>query len=206
MLDLMRNWQEGTCLPFVSVIIPCRNEEMYIDRCLNSILSNDYPRDKIKILVADGMSRDGTRSIVAAFAERYPFIKLPENTKGSFTAGVNLGIKHASDEIILIMGSHACYEKRYISKCVKFLMEYGADNVGGVATSTPFKNTLMVKAIDFLCLIRSLWPIPIFESATKGLDRLIRCLAAATREGFSKKSACLMRTFSEVLIWSSTCG
>ena len=53
---------------FVSVIMPCREEEGYIARALTSILANDYPRDHLEVLVADGMSKDGTRKIVAEFA------------------------------------------------------------------------------------------------------------------------------------------
>ncbi len=47
----------------VSVILPVRNEEKYIGRCLDSILDQDYPKDKLEILAVDGMSEDRTRSI-----------------------------------------------------------------------------------------------------------------------------------------------
>ena len=51
-------------LAFVSIIIPCRNEAKYIGKCLDSIITADYPKDKIELLVIDGMSRDGTREVV----------------------------------------------------------------------------------------------------------------------------------------------
>ncbi len=50
---------------FVSVIMPCREEEKYIAGALTSILANDYPRDHLEVLVVDGMSTDGTRKIIA---------------------------------------------------------------------------------------------------------------------------------------------
>ena len=56
--------------PFVSVIIPCRNERSHIGRCLDSVLANDYPADRLEILVVDGMSDDGTGDIVRRIAER----------------------------------------------------------------------------------------------------------------------------------------
>lgn len=44
-------------LSFVSIIIPCRNEENFIGKCLDSIITQDRPRDKLEVLVVDGMSR-----------------------------------------------------------------------------------------------------------------------------------------------------
>jgi len=44
--------------PKLSVIIPCRNEEKFIGKCLDSIIANDYPKDKIEVLVVDGMSEN----------------------------------------------------------------------------------------------------------------------------------------------------
>ena len=49
--------------PFISIVIPCRNEEKFIGDCLNFIIANDYPGDHLEILVIDGMSEDGTREI-----------------------------------------------------------------------------------------------------------------------------------------------
>jgi succinoglycan biosynthesis protein ExoA len=57
---------------FVSVIIPCRQEEKYIARMLESLLANDYPRDRLELLVVDAMSTDGTREIVREFIKEHP--------------------------------------------------------------------------------------------------------------------------------------
>ena len=59
----------------------------------------------------------------------------------------NIGIKESKGEIIIRMDAHAGYEKDYISKCVKYLIESGADNVGGVIETRPAKDTLSAKAI-----------------------------------------------------------
>ena len=50
--------------PTVSIIVPCRNEAGWIARCLESIFRNDYAQDRLEVLVVDGMSNDGTRTIV----------------------------------------------------------------------------------------------------------------------------------------------
>ena len=63
----------------VSIVIPCRNEEKYIGRCLDSVIEQDYPKDKMEILVVDGMSEDRTRKIINKYIKKYSFIKLLEN-------------------------------------------------------------------------------------------------------------------------------
>lgn len=134
-------------LPLVSIIIPCRNEEKFIGKCLDSIVANDYPKDRLEVLVLDGMSEDGTREIILSYARQYPFIKLVDNPKRIIPAALNTGIKQARGEIIMRMDAHSTYPKDYISNCVRFLNEYQADNVGGIWKILPRENTLIAKAI-----------------------------------------------------------
>ena len=54
----------------VSIIIPCRNEGKFIGKCLDSILEQDYSKDKIDVLVVDGMSTDKTCEIVKKYAQK----------------------------------------------------------------------------------------------------------------------------------------
>ena len=130
----------------VTVIVPCLNEERFIAACLESIIQNDYPKDKLEILVVDGYSKDKTREIIKNFP-----VRVLDNPKVTTPAAMNIGIKNAKGDIIIKMDAHSVYEKDYISKCVKHLKESGADNVGGVLKSVPATNTLVAKAIA-LCL------------------------------------------------------
>jgi len=136
---------------FVSVIVPCLNEERFISACLDSIIANDYPNDKLEVLVVDGMSKDKTREIIKNKGEQFSFIKLLDNPKVITPAAMNVGIQQARGEIIIKMDAHSVYEKDYISKCVKHLEESGADNVGGSLKSVPAADTLAAKAIA-ICL------------------------------------------------------
>lgn len=131
----------------VSIIIPCYNEEKYIGKCLDSLIQNDYPKDKIEVLVVDGMSEDRTRTIVKGWAEKYAFVKLYDNPKKIVPAAMNMGIQNARGEIIIRMDAHNTYEKSYISKCVRYLQEYEVDNVGGVWVTRPGDNTVVAKSI-----------------------------------------------------------
>ena len=118
--------------PFVTVIVPGRNEERYISGCLDSLIENDYPKEKLEILVIDGLSSDGTRKIVLDYKEKFHYIQLFDNHRKIFPSAVNLGIKASKGDLILIAGSHARYNKDYISKCVENSFKYNADNVGGI--------------------------------------------------------------------------
>ena len=131
----------------VSIIIPCRNEEKFIGGCLDSIIANDYPEDKLEILVIDGLSEDRTREIIKRYIEQYPYIKLLNNSKKYTPFAFNIGIKQAKGEAIMLMGGHATYSRDYISKSIKYLKEYEADNVGGVVKIISKDNTLIAKAI-----------------------------------------------------------
>lgn len=138
-------------MEFLSVIIPCRNEEKYIKKCLDSLLGQDYPKDEMEVLVVDGMSEDKTREIIKEYCQKYSFIKLLENPNKFTPFGLNVGIKEAKGKIIARMDAHAAYEKEYLSKCVKYLKERGVDNVGGVIKTLPGRDTIIAKAIAF-CL------------------------------------------------------
>jgi glycosyltransferase involved in cell wall biosynthesis len=132
---------------FVSVILPCRNEEQFIAACLDSIIANDYSKDHLEVLVIDGASEDRTRPIVESFGKRHPFIKLLNNSYNSFTAGANIGVRNAKGDAIMIIGAHATYSSNYISGCVKALQESGADNVGGILVPAPSATTAIARAI-----------------------------------------------------------
>lgn len=131
----------------VSIIIPCRNEEKFVSKCLDSIIDNDYPKDKLEILVVDGMSEDQTRETIEKYTRKCPFIKLLNNPKKITPCALNIAIKYAKGGIIMRMDVHTTYEKDYIFKCVRYLKEYSADNVGGIWITLPGAKTLKAEAI-----------------------------------------------------------
>lgn len=136
-------------LPFVSIVVPCRNEEKYIEKCLDSILGNDYLKDKLEILVVDGFSTDKTKEIAKEFTQRYSFIKLIDNPQKIQSVALNIGIKQARGEIIIIMGTHTVYTSDYISNCVKCLIGTGVDCAGGICITNPGSETHIGNAVAF---------------------------------------------------------
>ena len=123
----------------LSIIVPCRNEEKHIEHCLLSLLNNGYPSEDIEILVVDGLSEDKTRSIVANVKESFPNINLVDNNKKKTPFALNLGIKKATGDFILIASAHSSFDKGYIQTMFDELNRLDADVVGGVMT-TKIKN------------------------------------------------------------------
>ena len=91
----------------LSVICPVYNEEKYIAKCIDSILEQDYPKDDLEIILADGMSKDRTREIVAEYTAKYPFIRLIDNPNRIAPWAMNLGIKEAKGDVIMRLDAHA---------------------------------------------------------------------------------------------------
>ncbi|MHA1344409.1 MAG: glycosyltransferase family 2 protein [Promethearchaeota archaeon] len=118
-------------LPFVSIIIPMYNEELYIKDCLLSLVNQDYPKDKYEIIVVDGNSEDNSKKIVNNLIKKYSFIKLFDNIKRITPIAFNIGIDKAKGEIICIFGAHATYEKDYITTSIYLLNNIKASCVGG---------------------------------------------------------------------------
>ncbi|WP_102819156.1 MULTISPECIES: glycosyltransferase [unclassified Mesotoga] len=134
-------------LPRVSVIIPARNEEKFIERCVKSFLACDYPGELIEVIVVDGMSEDGTRDIVNEISLRDNRVMLIDNEKKITPVAMNLGVKASKGEYIFFSGAHSEMPSDYISKCVQHAIESGADNVGGVVKTEPRVNSPVGRAI-----------------------------------------------------------
>lgn len=119
-------------LPFMTVLIPTYNEEKFIAGCLDSLLSNDYPQERLEIVVIDGGSSDRTREIVESYTRQYSFLRLLDNPRRLITPAINLGLKIARGEIIVILGAHARYDNAYLRTCQQYVQQTGADCVGGI--------------------------------------------------------------------------
>ncbi len=124
-------------LPKVSVIIPARNEENFIEKCIESFLTCDYPKELIEVIVVDGMSEDRTREIVGEISRRDDRVLLVHNERKITPVALNLGVKASKGEYIFFSGAHSEMPSDYVSKCIKNSIETGADNVGGVMKTEP---------------------------------------------------------------------
>jgi succinoglycan biosynthesis protein ExoA len=117
--------------PIVSIIVPCRNEQAHIHACLRSILGQDLEPEECEIIVADGMSDDGTRDMLQQLAAEDPRVRVVDNPGRIVSTGLNTAIRVARGAVIIRMDAHTEYAADYVRQCLAVLRETGADNVGG---------------------------------------------------------------------------
>jgi cellulose synthase/poly-beta-1,6-N-acetylglucosamine synthase-like glycosyltransferase len=117
--------------PFVSLIMPVRNEAAFIARGLSAVMAQDYPPERMEVIVVDGMSDDGTREVVRSFAEHHPNLRLLDNPGRIVSTGLNLALRQAAGEVIIRVDGHCEIAEDYVSRSVQCLEEEEADGVGG---------------------------------------------------------------------------
>jgi succinoglycan biosynthesis protein ExoA len=116
----------------VSVIVPCRNEKRHIREFLDSLLAQELdPGCEIEILVADGMSDDGTRDILREISGLHPNVRVADNPGRIVSTGLNAAIEASSGDLIIRMDAHTVYAPDYIRESMRASATSGADNVGG---------------------------------------------------------------------------
>ncbi|MFA5611357.1 MAG: glycosyltransferase family 2 protein [Anaerolineaceae bacterium] len=135
--------------PFVSVIIPCRNEEKTIHLVLEALFQQTFPLADMEVVIADGLSTDGTRRAIQAFSDTHPklHIRLVDNRKQIIPAALNTAIQAATGDIIVRMDAHSLPQPDYIQLCVDALLADKAENVGGVWKIAPRNNGWIARSI-----------------------------------------------------------
>ena len=136
-------------MPSISIIIPCYNEQTTIRKLLASIYAQNTPRTDLEVIIADGMSSDGTRAEIAAFADSHQDLHLSvvDNPKRSIPAGLNCALKEAKGEIIIRLDAHSMPHADYIERCVADLEAGLGENVGGVWEIRPSADTWLAQSI-----------------------------------------------------------
>lgn len=92
--------------PFITIVMPVRNEARFIADTLGRLLTQDYPQDRFEIIVADGMSDDGTRGIVNRLASDDDRITLLDNPEKRSSAGRNVGFKAGRGDFFVVVDGH----------------------------------------------------------------------------------------------------
>jgi succinoglycan biosynthesis protein ExoA len=134
--------------PFVSIIMPVRNEEDFIEKSLEAVLAQDYPKHRMEIFVADGMSTDSTRQIVVRLIMQHPncAVTLLNNPGRIVATGLNIALSRARGHVLVRVDGHCRIQSDYVSRCVAHLREDGVDGVGGPITTVG--ATLVGRAIS----------------------------------------------------------
>ncbi len=142
--------------PLVSVIMPVRNEAAYIERSLGAVLGQEYPAERLEILVVDGMSDDGTREVVLAHAAADPRVCLLDNPAGIVPPGLNIGIGRARGEIVVRVDGHCEIAPDYVRRCVEHLLA-GHDGTPVEAVGGPIETIGETDEAAAIALAMSSW-------------------------------------------------
>lgn len=124
----------------VSVVIPVRNEVKNLAATLASILAQDYAGD-IEIVLADGMSTDGTRDLLNEMSADDSRIRYVDNPTGRTPNGLNIAINASHGDVIVRCDGHAELPRDYISVALDVMEATGAVNVGGVQEAVGISPT-----------------------------------------------------------------
>lgn len=137
--------------PFISIIIPCYNEEATIRHLLDSILAQTYPRVQMELIVSDGMSTDKTRGMISEFQREHPdlSIRVVDNTVKTIPAALNQAIKNSRGEIIIRLDAHSMPISEYVQRCVAAHELNKGANIGGVWEIRAGANTWVAESISF---------------------------------------------------------
>jgi len=120
--------------PFVSIIVPCYNEQATIRQLLDAVRAQTYPRSQMEVIIADAFSRDQTRELINLFQRDHPdlSIRVVDNERRIIPAALNLAIQEARGEIIVRLDAHSVPNTEYVDRCVQALEKEEGTNVGGV--------------------------------------------------------------------------
>lgn len=143
-----RNTAAAGLPPYISVVVPVRNEARFLQRTLEELLTQDYPADRYEVLVADGQSTDATPALVRALEMRHDNLRLLPNPRCWSSAGRNQGIEAARGDLILVVDGHCeLKNSHYLRDLADAFARSEADCVGrpqplDVTGATPLQQAI----------------------------------------------------------------
>jgi glycosyltransferase involved in cell wall biosynthesis len=162
----------STSLPFVSVVIPVRNEAAFIAQLVTSIFAQDYPSECLEVIVADGMSTDGTREILNELTAARTELVVVDNPGRIVSTGLNLAIARARGDVIVRIDGHAVIAPDFLRQNVALLDEHPeAWSVGGPirhAATTTFGGAVAIAMSHRLGVGNASHRYPEYEGYVEG--------------------------------------
>ena len=137
--------------PFISIIVPCYNEEATIRQLLDAVLAQTYPREQMELVISDGLSTDHTKDAIAAFQKEHAdlAVRVVDNAARTIPSGLNQAIRESRGEIIVRLDAHSMPIPEYVERCVAAHESGRGDNVGGVWEIRAGADTWIAKSISF---------------------------------------------------------
>lgn len=130
--------------PLISIIIPVKNEAELLKNCLESILIIDYPKEKIEVIVADGLSTDETSSVAKQYGA-----KVVVNEKQTVSPGRNIAFSISQGELIAFTDADCVVDGKWLKNAVKYFKDEQVACVGG-PNLTPLDEGSFGKTVGFV--------------------------------------------------------
>jgi succinoglycan biosynthesis protein ExoA len=141
--------------PFITVIVPVRDEARFIAGTIGQLVAQDYPADRFEILVVDGRSSDATRAIAESLAAKHRQVRVLDNPGRLSSAARNVGLGAARGELILVVDGHCQLDGRdHLGNVAAAFRRSGADCLGRPQPLDVTEATLLQRAI---AAARSSW-------------------------------------------------
>ena len=137
--------------PTVSIILPARNEEEFIGKCLDTLVNQDY--NNYEIIVIDDSSEDDTRKIILEYAEKYKKIvpvfarPKPDGWMGKNWACME-GYRKAKGDLLLFTDADTSHSKKVISLAVKHLNSFNLDALSAIPKMLTFDFWTKIVHLD----------------------------------------------------------
>ena len=134
--------------PKVSVIIPARNEELFIAQCLNSLMGGTYPLTSLEVILADGCSDDNTIAVAEQLIAKNDWpLRIINNAKKTQVNAINTALNCCTGDYIARIDVHCEYPPNYIERLVEYMESNDVANVGPVIDVCPSKSNRNAVAI-----------------------------------------------------------
>lgn len=109
-------------VPTVTVLIPARNEEMDIERCLRAVLAQDHPHDRMEVVLVDGGSTDRTGEVASrVLAAGAVDWKIIDNPTGTTPSNLNVGLAAATGDVLCRVDARSIIPRQYVRICAGVL-------------------------------------------------------------------------------------
>ncbi|HEY8078634.1 MAG TPA: glycosyltransferase [Labilithrix sp.] len=168
--------------PFVTIAIASREDEPRIEACLRAALGQDYPRDRLEVIVADAMSMDATREIILRVAGEDARVRMLDNPDRTRAAALNAIIEAGHGEIVVPMDPGGEYARTHVSKCVDALSAAPVEQLAIVPRTAG--RTLTERALS--AVQRTRLAFAAGAELAGGLEQAPAILGAVKRKAFAR--------------------
>jgi len=152
--------------PRISLIVPVKDEGAVIAKCLDALLSIDYPKEKMEIIVVDGDSKDSTKEICDDFSRKDKTIKvLCEKTPNGKPGALNLALPQVTGEIVGVFDADSVPERNVLQRIASYFQDTSVTAVQGKTISLNPRQNMLTRMAS---MEERLW----FEGTISGKQKL----------------------------------